>query len=622
MTDSLRRACLLRGSTAATTPTLALAAAIGAVAAGVAEAQAQTPPRGNVRVILRCNDLLAGTPDTSGYAFPRSARIADDGTIEAVIAEQRYAAVSRVDDQLIDFQIGPFPVPGVSDNAPFYSEIGVSGRAGALRIDYERGGVLDGQTLLHPTESWLGPLAGGARIFTDGTVRPLAFISSIVFWFDRSLWMKDKNDAFVCVARKGDPAPGYEAQGLVFDELWSGSISPSGAASFSATLLRPDGAPADPTGAIWTGRPGAFVPVFESPGPIIPGFETLRLWSGQGQLLTSSGKLILSVLYTDPADDPCCVEAFLSTILVFQSGSFQPLVPPAQPLPGGPGSRLPSYLNAQGETRDGSIVFSASYSATPGLEETAGLWLTKNSVITPIRVPTDPDLPVIGTFGGIGLLGETETGDLYYTIMAQAHWSDPRTTIVESWTGGTRRVIFSTAEPIPGHDSRCSLAVQDIALDPRGGILLRLKPDCYSFQWMNPTAPLLTPGLYRVHSPGAAPELILPPQFLVSLPTGTTRAMSSSYALGTPSVNRFGQTLINAFDLTSGDRYVVLLETTALCREDYNADGVLDPDDIGDYITAFFGPGPSLRTDVDEDGVVTTNDLGDYITNYFAGCPE
>lgn len=79
------------------------------------------------------------------------------------------------------------------------------------------------------------------------------------------------------------------------------------------------------------------------------------------------------------------------------------------------------------------------------------------------------------------------------------------------------------------------------------------------------------------------------------------------------------------------------------CTADYNADGLTNPDDLGDYITDFFAvppvPGPGgfavpgscplaespvnvegLKADINHDCQVNTDDLTDYITAYFMGC--
>ncbi|MFN0012120.1 MAG: reprolysin-like metallopeptidase [Phycisphaerales bacterium] len=76
------------------------------------------------------------------------------------------------------------------------------------------------------------------------------------------------------------------------------------------------------------------------------------------------------------------------------------------------------------------------------------------------------------------------------------------------------------------------------------------------------------------------------------------------------------------------------------CPWDYNADGNLNPDDVGDYITDYYmvpalhGPGgyaiacpdneppfdAGYRVDVTGDCIANPDDLGDYITAYYQGC--
>ena len=56
------------------------------------------------------------------------------------------------------------------------------------------------------------------------------------------------------------------------------------------------------------------------------------------------------------------------------------------------------------------------------------------------------------------------------------------------------------------------------------------------------------------------------------------------------------------------------------CRPDYDGDGFLNPDDLGDYITDYFSPAPTPIADWNGDGLVNPDDLGDYITAYFYGC--
>ncbi len=49
---------------------------------------------------------------------------------------------------------------------------------------------------------------------------------------------------------------------------------------------------------------------------------------------------------------------------------------------------------------------------------------------------------------------------------------------------------------------------------------------------------------------------------------------------------------------------------------DYNIDRIINPDDLGDFITSYFSD--ELTTDYNDDGVINPDDLGDYITAYFS----
>ncbi|MGD9691007.1 MAG: hypothetical protein AB7K52_11790 [Phycisphaerales bacterium] len=57
------------------------------------------------------------------------------------------------------------------------------------------------------------------------------------------------------------------------------------------------------------------------------------------------------------------------------------------------------------------------------------------------------------------------------------------------------------------------------------------------------------------------------------------------------------------------------------CAADFNADGNLDPDDLGDYINCYFSQPPCPMADFNADGNIDPDDLGDFINAYFAGCP-
>ncbi|MGD9690094.1 MAG: M12 family metallo-peptidase [Phycisphaerales bacterium] len=56
------------------------------------------------------------------------------------------------------------------------------------------------------------------------------------------------------------------------------------------------------------------------------------------------------------------------------------------------------------------------------------------------------------------------------------------------------------------------------------------------------------------------------------------------------------------------------------CPPDFNMDGNLDPDDLGDFINCYFGVPPCDGADFNQDGNVDPDDLGDFINAYFSGC--
>jgi len=58
----------------------------------------------------------------------------------------------------------------------------------------------------------------------------------------------------------------------------------------------------------------------------------------------------------------------------------------------------------------------------------------------------------------------------------------------------------------------------------------------------------------------------------------------------------------------------------APCRVDVDHDGIVSPDDLADYITAFFSIPPADGSDFDGNGIVDPDDLADFIAAFFAGC--
>ncbi len=58
----------------------------------------------------------------------------------------------------------------------------------------------------------------------------------------------------------------------------------------------------------------------------------------------------------------------------------------------------------------------------------------------------------------------------------------------------------------------------------------------------------------------------------------------------------------------------------AACPADFNLDGVLNPDDLADFIAAYFTQPPATGSDFNGDGATDPDDLADYIGAFFAGC--
>ena len=57
---------------------------------------------------------------------------------------------------------------------------------------------------------------------------------------------------------------------------------------------------------------------------------------------------------------------------------------------------------------------------------------------------------------------------------------------------------------------------------------------------------------------------------------------------------------------------------TPRCPADFNNDGSVDPDDLGDYISCFFaGPASCPQADFNADGNTDPADLGDFVNTYF-----
>ncbi|MGD9689220.1 MAG: hypothetical protein AB7K52_00275 [Phycisphaerales bacterium] len=69
-----------------------------------------------------------------------------------------------------------------------------------------------------------------------------------------------------------------------------------------------------------------------------------------------------------------------------------------------------------------------------------------------------------------------------------------------------------------------------------------------------------------------------------------------------------------------GNQVIVVSGFSRPCRPDFNGDGTLDADDLGDYINCYFSVPACDRADFNNDLNTDPDDLGDFINAYFAGC--
>lgn len=58
---------------------------------------------------------------------------------------------------------------------------------------------------------------------------------------------------------------------------------------------------------------------------------------------------------------------------------------------------------------------------------------------------------------------------------------------------------------------------------------------------------------------------------------------------------------------------------TNRCAADFNGDGVLDPDDLSDFIGAYFSVPAGPGSDFNRDGIIDPDDVSDYIGAFFGG---
>jgi len=70
----------------------------------------------------------------------------------------------------------------------------------------------------------------------------------------------------------------------------------------------------------------------------------------------------------------------------------------------------------------------------------------------------------------------------------------------------------------------------------------------------------------------------------------------------------------------TSDSATLTIQACTTCPADFNQDGELNPDDLADYIGAYFAQPAGAGSDFNLDGETNPDDLADYIGAFFAGC--
>ncbi len=173
-------------------------------------------------------------------------------------------------------------------------------------------------------------------------------------------------------------------------------------------------------------------------------------------------------------------------------------------------------------------------------------------------------------------------------------------------------VIASAAQPVPGGSLRPgTLAARAPAINAQGSVAFWAENDSGSAVYAGPG--------------GRAPQLVAGYDTQVATATGTIRLGQGSgdrrqVIVSRVAINDRGQITFVARlrDGTTG--LIIATPAQVGCSADFTGDGRLDPDDLADYITAYFAGEQSWRTDVNGDEQTDPDDLADYIRAYFEGC--
>lgn len=630
MLESLRRAGRIHGvgGSAGATEHAGMAGCVAACVAGcvqMAAGQGTGPGvlRENVRVVLATGDVVAGQRYPFVPVDTNQARIDDAGVVSAFVPQQRELVVASGQGFLM-FDPPEGLVPAGATRSHFRADALVEGALGQLVVRAQAG-VQVGSAMVG--EVFAGSFVRGAR--GQRTGRPRGVMQRGVLTFEELVQVAsgavptftellfDSGSEFVSVGRVGDVIPG-DRFGRRATGLRESAILPDGGLVLDYFPESSSRSGPSPSQVIYRDGQSASLPVPAGVGSSVCGSS--GLFRTRLQYVRDDGGQIVTV-------EQYCVNFFGGFSYInsdtFKSGltGSGPLFVPATfgVAPGGPFNTplLHEILPDESLVAESRNVSLSS----------SGLVLVRNGAVQVIKALDGP-APFALDASHPGYVFDrvdvSDNGDVYYVFSLVANRLGLPRMLIARWNAQTgSEALLDTGVWPSGVGANPDFYVPTAAVDPRGGVVFGGYRYC---DGSNCPGPNVAFGVYRVDSGGDGPRAVLVDGDRIRLPDGR-EAVVNEVRLAehdASNTNHFGQILASVKFSELGGGALVLLETTRLCGADYNADGVLNPDDIGDYITAFYTmrqTGKVMpRLDANADGDVNIDDLGDYLTMYFAGC--
>jgi len=111
------------------------------------------------------------------------------------------------------------------------------------------------------------------------------------------------------------------------------------------------------------------------------------------------------------------------------------------------------------------------------------------------------------------------------------------------------------------------------------------------------------------------------PAFAGPLPSASVQALRFTGAFSALSTNNAANYALTpaaaTFSNNANASFTVVEPPPPACPADFDGSGVVDPDDLADFIAGFFSSPPDPRTDVNADGTIDPDDLADFIATFF-----